>query len=164
MMAKFLLGVAVVAFTTFCGYFLSRKYRRRKSFFEQFYAFNERFLSEISYYRRPLAEFVSRHDYAGEFKSYLDAFFEDLEEEGAGRERAVISSFAFLKAEEKRALEDYFLMLGKGDSLSQKGYFSSQKQGLQALREQSIVDCKRYVDLYVKVGFLCGLLILILLL
>ena len=54
-MAKFLLGVAIVAFMSFLGYLLAKKYRKRRDFFVQFTLFNERFLSEISYYRRHLS-------------------------------------------------------------------------------------------------------------
>ena len=61
-------------------------------------------------------------------------------------------------------VEDYFLMLGKGDSLSQKGYFSSVKEPLLRLQNEAETTCKRYADLYIKLGFLCGLLILILML
>ena len=46
-MLKLLSGIAIIAFTTFCGYFFSKKYRQRKIFFAQFKEFNERFLNEI---------------------------------------------------------------------------------------------------------------------
>ena len=53
-------------------------------------------------------------------------------------------------------------MLGKGDSVSQKGYFSSVKDTLLKLQNDAQNDAKRYDNLYVKIGFLCGLLLLIL--
>ena len=53
-MIKFILGVAIICFTSFCGYVLAKKYRQRKNFFSQMNEFNERFLSEIAYYRRPI--------------------------------------------------------------------------------------------------------------
>ena len=58
MLAKFFLGLAIIAFTTYCGYLLSNKYRTRKAFFVQFFEFNERFLSEINYLKRPLFQFI----------------------------------------------------------------------------------------------------------
>ena len=65
-MLKFLLGVAIIAFTTFCGYLLGKKYRIKKQFFLQLNEFNERFLSEIAYYRRPLREFIAGYAYQGQ--------------------------------------------------------------------------------------------------
>ncbi len=162
-MMKFLVGVAIVAFTAFCGYFFAKKYRQRKLFFRQFKEFNERFLSEISYYRRPLKEFISAYRYRGEFNELLtdylsviknrETFAEVLTDDG---------KYSFLKEEERRTLEDYFLMLGKGDSLSQKGYFSSVRELLTGLQAEAESAAKKYGDLYVKLGFLLGLLILIL--
>ena len=70
--------------------------------------------------------------------------------------------FNFLKEEEKRVICDYFSMLGKGDSQSQKGYFSGEKERLKKFQNETEEICKKYSDLYVKLGFLCGLLILIL--
>ena len=161
-MIKFFLGVAIVAFTTFCAYVLAKKYRKRMLFFQEFYTFNERFLSEIAYYRRPIKEFIGLYAYQGEFADFLADVF--AEREGNTQIGAVLleGDYDFLKEEDRKTVEDYFLMLGKGDSASQKGYFSSIKERLFALRNEAEKDAKRYGDLYIKIGFLCGLLILIL--
>lgn len=162
-MIKFFLGICIIAFTSYCGRLLSKKYRQRQQFFKQFKEFNERFLSEIAYYRRPLKQFIAAYSYQGEFEELLRDFCKLL---------AVNPStpcfltedekYHFLKREEKQMVEDYFFMLGKGDSASQKGYFSSVKEGLVKLQVSTEGEAKRYGDLYVKIGFLCGLLILIL--
>ena len=155
----------MVAFTAFCGYLLSKKYRQRKLFFLQLKEFNGRFLNEISYYRRPIAEFVSGYSYQGEFQTLLVLFFEKIKERSAS-EKVFLDDeeFAFLTRDEKRLVEDYFQMLGKGDSKSQKDYFSSVKDCISKLQTETETDCKKYGDLYVKIGFLCGLLILIIIL
>ena len=72
------------------------------------------------------------------------------------------TSFHFLSQEEKLFVDNYFLMLGRGDSVSQKGYFSSVKEKIVGLRNRAESEAKKYGDLYIKLGFLCGLLILIL--
>ncbi len=162
-MAKFLLGMAIVAFTSFCGYVLAKKYRKRKLFFSQLKTFNERFLSEISYYRRPLGEFVGKYVYKGEFDEFLHEYFSSLEEYSQDQAQVVsFEGFEFLTDEEKAVVEDYFKMLGRGDSASQKVYFSSIKEQLVKLLSQAESTYKKYGDLYIKLGFLCGLLILIL--
>ena len=165
MMQKFIVGIAIIAFTSFCGYFLAGKFRQRKLFFKQLQEFNERFLNEISYYRRPIKEFVAKYVYKGEFNELLHDYFAVIQQGGSVQSAFIDESkYSFLKREEKRVVEDYFLMLGKGDSISQKGYFSSVKQSLSALQIDAETACKRYGDLYIKLGFLCGLLILILML
>lgn len=163
MFTKFIFGIALVLFTTFCGYLFAKKYRQRKLFLQQFKEFNERFLSEITYYRRPIKAFVATYAYKGEFDRFLKVFFQLLEG-GQAQARAFDfkAEFPFLQKEERQTLEDYFLMIGKGDSTSQKGYFSSVKERLSTLSLSAEKDCKKYGDLYIKLGFLCGLLLLIL--
>ena len=162
-MIKFILGITIIAFATFCGYLLTRKYRQRKEFFLQFKEFNERFLTEISYTRRPISEFVALYSYKGEFEMLLQIFFDTISKKNLKEEKLTDNAlFCFLTQEEKSLTEDYFLMIGKGDSISQKGYFSSAKEKLIKLQNDSESACKRYGDLYIKIGFLCGLFILIL--
>lgn len=162
-MTKFLFGIVMIAFTSFCGYLLARKYRQRKLFFRQLYEFNERFLTEIAYYRRPIQEFAAKYTYRGEFAELLERFFEGLNEEVVQENTFLDKAhFSFLKEEERRAVEDYFLMLGRGDSVSQRGYFSSVKEELYSESVVAEKACKKYADLYIKIGFLCGLLLLIL--
>lgn len=162
-MLKFMSGIAIIAFTTFCGYLLAKKYRQRKLFFAQLNEFNQRFLHEISYLRRPIGDFMANFSYKGEFNDLLEDFYTNLQEgRENGRSAYDFSRFLFLSMEERRTLEDYFLILGKGDSTSQKGYFNSVKDRLSTLQIDSEVACKRYGDLYIKLGFLCGLLFLLL--
>ncbi len=162
-MLKFFIGIIIIAFCSFCGWLLSKKYRQRKLFFHEFKEFNERFLSEISYYRRPLREFITAYAYQGEFQQFLSNAFlarrDDTKNESVFRE---IDKLEFLKNEEKYELQDYFLMLGKGDSGSQKNYFTSYKEKLSSLTQSANLDAKRYGDLYIKLGFLSGLFILLL--
>ncbi len=157
-MIKFILGMAIVCFTSFCGRMFASKYRRRKNFFAQMCEFNERFLSEIAYYRRPVAEFAEKFEYKGDFEDLLSAFLQSL---GKETEDA-LPVFPFLTADESGFVRDYFLMVGKGDSASQSAYFGSVKGRLEEYRKKSAEDCVRYGDLYLKLGFLFGLLILVL--
>ncbi len=162
-MLKFFIGIIVVAFCSFCGYLFSKKYRQRKLFFHEFKEFNERFLSEISYYRRPVREFISAYSYQGEFGQLLNDYFSSSED-GEQRENILkeTDKYDFLKSEEKKEIQEYFFMLGRGDSSSQKSYFSSRREKLSLWGKNADSDAKRYGDLYLKLGFLCGLFILLL--
>ena len=156
-MLKIVLGCSIVAFGSFCGYFLSRRYRQRKYFFRQWYEFNGHFLNEISYYRRPIREFVSAYTYQGEFDILLHSYLASLSEG-----RMDLSEYTFLREDERTMLYDYFQMLGKGDVASQKLYFSATNENLKKWKNATEEEGKRYGDLYIKLGFLCGLFILIL--
>lgn len=163
MMAKFFLGLAIIAFTSFCGYILAKKYRIRKLFFAQFVEFNDRFLNEIAYYRRPLTEFLLKYSYKGAFGLLIEKLVENLDDAPIVLEEILTcNEFSFLTRDEKAETTEYFLNLGRGDSSSQKNCFSSYKPRLQNKQSETEIACKKYGDLYVKLGFLCGLLILIL--
>ncbi len=163
MMIKFFLGVAIVGFCAFCGFLFAKKYRQRKLFFGQLSTFNERFINEISYYRRPLVQFASAYAYKGEFSLLLEDFFKDVDNAPRRLDECLEeATYSFLKKEEKGFIKDYFLSLGRGDSASQKTHFSSLQTPLQKQREEAEATCKKYADLYVKLGFLFGLLVLIL--
>ena len=163
MTAKFLLGIVIVGFTSFCGYLLSKKYRIRKVFFTQFREFNERFLNEMTYYRRPLAEFFKKYQYKGEFSFLLEDYLLYVRKGQTSFEKLLENAdFHFLKKDEKAFICDYLSMLGKGDSASQKSYFSSVKEQIKKQETEAIEIGKKYADLYIKLGFLFGLFILIL--
>ncbi len=164
-MIKFILGMAIVCFTSFCGYVLAKKYRQRKNFFAQMNEFNERFLSEIAYYRRPIKDFAQKYVYKGEFDELLCSFVESLGSGGRDPDqpasRGQLPVFSFLTKDETDFVNDYFLMVGKGDSASQSAYFNSVKGTLGDYKRKSAEECAKYGDLYLKLGFLCGLMILV---
>ena len=161
-MVKFLLGIAIVAVCSLIGYFASSKYRHRKQFFSQLRLFNERFLHEISYYKRPLGEFIAKYRYQGQFEILLHDFYRQLIKPNQRHIALNFSEYTFLPKEDWFFLEDYFQMIGKGDSASQKVYFSSMKEEIQKRYAIVETEYKKYGDLYIKLGFLCGLFILVL--
>ncbi len=162
-MVKILLCIAVVAFTSVCGYIFARKYRQRKQFFQQLLLFNERFLSEITYYRRPLRIFATKYVYKGAFRTFLENFFHALGDKDQNVNFTLMfDGCEFLTQEERSMLIDYFHMLGAGDSASQKAYFSGMKTLVASYQTEAEKEYKKYGDLYIKLSFLCGLLIVIL--
>lgn len=160
---RLLLGIIIVVFCSACGFMLAKKYRKRKQFFTQLYQFNERFLNEIAYYRRPIEAFTSQHEYKGEFALLLTLYLEGVKTDDEAFDVRNNAEFTFLTEEEKNGVNDYFRMLGKGDSLSQKGYFTAKKESLCAWQNEANAIAKKYGDLYVKLGFLFGLFLLIVL-
>lgn len=161
-MVEFFLGIAVVAFTTYCGYLLSKKYRKRKTFFEEFFQFNEFFLTEVTYYRRPIIEWINEKTYKDEFNILIYEYVRRVKEQipiyGIMEED---TTYVFLKTEEKSTIETYFSMIGKGDSVSQKNHFTVQRERLASWQKKAEEEAKKYGDLYIKIGFLFGLFILI---
>ncbi len=159
MLIKIIVCLAILVFTTSIGYLLASKYRNRKLFFNQFSQFNERFLREIEYSKRPIKEFTQSYAYKGDFCEILNKYLENL---GSFNDfLCVFPDISCLETEEIRVICDYFNSLGKGDSSTQKSYFSSVNAQIEEYKKKSEKDYKRYADLYVKLGVLVGLAIII---
>lgn len=150
---KIVICIAVIAFSTAMGYLLSCKYRARKKFYDQFCLFNERYLNELNYMRKPLPDFLKQYEYTGDFAKAVKQCVE---------ERDCSVKLTFLTNEERNACGNYFSMLGKGDALSQKSFFGAQTKILDEKRATGEKQAKARVSLYVKLGLLLGLAIVIL--
>lgn len=153
MWLKLLVSAGVIAFGVFLGYLAAEKYRKRNKFYLQFSEFNARYLTELCYERKPLSEFLNGFSANGDFKKMLTDYREK-------RETAV--RYSFLSAEEKKACESYLNMLGRGDALSQRGYFEMQKPFLEEKKAKCGKEAKERSELYLKLGLLAGLAIVIL--
>ena len=150
---KVLVAALTVAFSTALGYFLAGKYRARKLFFSELLRFNERYLAELSYERRPLGSFLRETDHAGEFGKIIAAFRE---------KRIVELNCNFLTREEKTEIENYFRQLGRGDAHTQTAYFSAQAGMLSGWKSASEKEAKVRTELYLKLGLLAGLALVVL--
>lgn len=155
MWLKLTVGGAIVAFCTLLGYFAATKYRARKNFYTQFCAFNERYLAELRYARKPLGDFLRENSFSGEFSKTIRAF-------SADRETKV--GYAFLTHDEQAFCSDYLSMLGRGDARAQSGYFSAQREGLLQKQRACEAEAKKRNELYLKLGLLAGLAFVILIL
>lgn len=153
MWLKLLVSAGVIAFGVFLGYLAAEKYRKRNKFYMQFCEFNAQYLTELCYERKPLGEFLNGFPASGDFKKLFTEFCEK-------RETTVRCSF--LSAEEKKACESYLNMLGRGDALSQRGYFEMQKPLLEEKKAKCGKEAKSRGELYLKLGLLAGLAIVIL--
>ncbi len=150
---KILVAVAVVAAGTLGGYFAANKYRARKKFYTQFSAFNERYLNELNYARKPLDIFLKQYAYTGDFAKALKGFSE---------RRDTKICYSYLTGEERAECADYFAMLGNGDSLSQKNFFAAKQAGIEEKRAASEREAKERGALYLKLGIMAGLAVVIL--
>ena len=154
MWIKFLLSGLIIGFCIFLGYLAAGKFRARFKFYSQFSAFNERYLTELCYSRKPLSEFIEDYTYDGDFAKGLQGVSEDR-----GQKRPKPN---YLTREEWKEYGDYFSMLGKGDTVSQKNYFSSRKAILEEKKAVCEKECKTRNELYIKLGLLAGLAFVIL--
>lgn len=152
MWLKALLCVLVVVFCTALGYFAADGYRRRKAFYTQFYHFNEKYLNELEYARRPFGQFSDGQALSGDFQVCVEAY----------KRTHTAASPAWLKAEEKAECEEYFAMLGTGDAFSQRNFFTARRSRLEEQMRSAEKEASERGKLYLKLGLLFGLAFVIL--
>ncbi|MGN1234579.1 MAG: hypothetical protein ACI4U2_01190 [Christensenellaceae bacterium] len=133
------------------------KDRRRKEFYSQWERFNERFLSELSV-RLPLTDFLKKYEYEGEFAFFLRCFEESL------RSGTLEYELKLLSEDEQEELLRYFLALGKSDAVTQRGFAEGYVPTLRDKRTTLTARAASTEALYTKLGVLCGLLIVVLIL
>ena len=149
MWLKLLLSALIIAFCTLLGYLASSKYRSRRAFYAQMYAFNERYLNELAFSRRSLKELFGEIGEEGDFYDLL-------------KRRGGEVKLSYLTEQERKECEDYLNMLGAGDSFSQSNYFSAKKQAIEEKKSESERAARDNQSLYLKLGLLAGLAFVIL--
>ena len=116
--------------------------------------FNERLVNEVSYTKIPLPAFAEKYEFTGDFKKMLTDKKDDFQAEKY--------DFEYLTEDEKKFLCDYFRMVGGSDAASQKTYLSALRKEIEERRRTSEDIYKKYFALYLKLGFLAGLVLVIL--
>lgn len=75
----------------------------------------------------------------------------------------ILNGKELISGEEGQFLKDYILNLGKTDALSQVDYLNERKLTLKKYKDESYADYKKYSSLYVKIFFLIGVMVAVLL-
>ncbi len=156
-MIKFLLCIIAVSLCVLLAWLLTRKYRLRMQFYYNLNLFNERLVNEVSYTKIPLPAFMEKYTFNGDFRRMLevkrDARF-DNGDEGCDMD--------YLSEDERKFLGDYFRMIGKSDAASQKTYLSAMREEIADKKQKSEELYRKYFSLYIKLGFLAGLILVVL--
>lgn len=152
---KIIIGIFFLFLCTFIGYNLSLKYTKRKIFYGNFFNFNEKLLREVSFLQTTIVSLLNDIDINTDFYDSLKHYVNTKEFKFDKQ---------YLLEEEKNELNRYFKTIGTSDKIGQLEYLSSMDITLKNKRIQTEENEKKYRMLYIKMGFLIGLIILIILL
>lgn len=133
--------MAVIALTTWIGTLISAGKKKRMALFCEVYDFNEQQLLNLKYSRQPIETVAAR------FKIMPD----------------ILKGKNLPDGEDGEILREYVENLGKTDATSQIDYLNEKKAVLTKLRDDSLSDYKKYSSLYVKIFFMVGVLLAVLL-
>ena len=133
--------MAIVCLTTALGVLFSANKKKRMQVFAELYEFNEQLLLNLKFSKAPLAKVAEPYKHIP----------------------AVIRGENVLSGKDVETLSEYIVNLGKSDAQSQVDYLNGRKAQLSKLKEESAADYKRYSSLYLKVFFMVGVLMAVLL-
>ena len=154
---RMLFGVMLVIASTAGGYWLSLRKKRRSLFFSDFRNFHREMVGAATFTKRSVLQVIAGMPAEREFGGVLRRYRESL---------AARASFEpeidELTDEEKSVVRNYFGQIGKGDGETQGKFLEYYTQKIDELCDRSEKERERYSKLYIKLGFLIGLILLIL--
>lgn len=153
---RLVLGVVFLILSTFFGYKFSSKFSERRIFYNDFYSFNKKLSNEVAFSKNSIVNLVEKKENDGYFIGQVKKII--LE-----KNNKVQLTNSYSK-EENDFFNDYLDNIGNGDSLSQRKYLEGVEEILKEKRQLTQDEEKKYKKLYIKLGFLFGLILLIVIL
>ena len=154
---KIVLGVLIVFICVYTGYKLTQKYKKRKNFFFSLKDFNRKMISEVSFSKKNLLKIIDETDYNSEFSLLLKDFKLSLLNKGKTERKYLW----FLTEDEVKEVDYYLSNLGKTDKETLILYLKKCDEVFSEKLKKSEDDNKKYGSLYIKMGFLCGIMIFV---
>ncbi|MBR2871434.1 MAG: hypothetical protein IKB98_08720 [Clostridia bacterium] len=147
-------GVFSIILGTFIGYKMSEKYVKRKCFYNDLFAFNQVLKTEVSFSHNSIKKIIKERK-TNVVTDYLN--------EAILKENTNLN-VSFLNEEENAFLQSYVKSIGKSDRESQLEILSVYEMKIKKKLDFADEEFKKYKKLYPKLGFLIGLIILVVLL
>lgn len=123
------------------GTFFSTSKKKKMQVFSELYEFNEKLILNLKFNRAAIGSV------AEDFKFIPE----------------ILAGHKVLDGKDGEFIDEYFVNLGKSDAVSQIDYLNGRKALLAKRRDESFTDYKKYGSLYVKIFFMIGVLMAVLL-
>ena len=163
---KYVLVGVIVAGMAYIGYGLSYYYRIRKKFFEDIILFCEKLSVDISFSKEILSSIVLNNlgNFSKEFRMILNEYLFYLKNNGTTLNKdSLFNKVKILKDEEKDSITIFFKSLGKLDMTNQINEIDNFKTKFISYKNTADEENKKFGALSLKLMFLLGLLIVIIL-
>ena len=145
---------AVIPFlTATVGYLFSLKYSQSKDFWAEFGFWHKKIKAEISFSQNSLFEILDSGEKNGTFLISARKYI---------AEKKINNELKFLSEEEISFVYKYLRNLGTSDKTSQLNFLNSLEPELDGFLRAADEKDRKYRPLYVKLGFLIGLIVFIL--
>ena len=151
---KIFLGIILVCLSTFLAYVLSAKFSLRKQFYNDFFNFNNKLKQEISFGQTTIVSLINNEN-ASDFYCYLRKYLNN---------NTFDFDKTYLTNDEIEFYYNYIKTIGTGDKNSQIDFLDNVNTKVVERQRKSLDEEKKYKTLYIKLGFLFGLILFVLIL
>lgn len=133
--------MTVIGLSTTIGIFLSSNKKKRMQIFSELYEFNEQLILTLKFSRQSIDKIAEPYKFVPK----------------------ILNGESLLTGTAADAVRGYTENLGKTDAMSQVDYLTEKKAVLKKYKEESFTDYKKYSSLYVKIFFMLGVMMAVLL-
>lgn len=151
---KILFGIILIAICTFTGKIIANKYTKIKIYYEDFYNFNRILLNKISFSNSSITEVLNTNKNESPFIETAKDYFINNN----------ITKIDFISSDDNKYLYRYLNEIGKSNRTNQIEFLTIIDNELRDRHNLSIENEKKYKPLYIKLGFLFGLIVFIVIL
>ena len=150
---RFALGIILLCFCTFVGYFFAGKYIDRKKFYNDFVNFNRVLKQEILFNKKTLIEILDEQKGLSDFYFILENWFIN---------KRINFEFNYLNDDDKKIIRSFLENLGTSDIDTQIDFINKTNEVVVVMFNQAIDLEKKYKTLYlwllfcrIKVSYEC---------
>lgn len=150
---NYVIGILLLVISIYIGYSIAKKYDKKLNFYYQFNNFNNILKNEMLFSQKTIKKIILENYLENDYfyKKLMNYFNDNL----------VNVDCKFLDKEEILFYDTYLSTIGQGDLTAQIGYIEKTANYLAEKYNQSLSEQKKYKSLYTKIGFLIGLMLLI---
>ena len=123
------------------GVLWSGNKKKKMQVFSELYEFNEKLILNLKFERAPLRTVAESFNYISQF----------------------LNGENVLDGKDGEVITEYMVNLGKTDAVSQIDYLNGRRMALAKCKDDSAAEYKKYGSLYVKIFFMIGVLMAVLL-
>ncbi|MBE5734142.1 MAG: hypothetical protein E7347_03725 [Clostridiales bacterium] len=151
---KILISISIIILSTYIGFVMSGKFKEKETFFSLFYSFHEKLKREVVYSKKTIKSMLDEQE-ANDFKIIMEKFLKN---------EKINYNIKYLKQDDLEFIKTYCENIGVGNSKSQIEYLSSVDKEVVKMLNICQDNAKKYTKLYIKLGFLIGLMIMVVIL
>lgn len=162
---KWIIMIILFLICVALGFLFSNKYKKRMAFFSSLIILAQKLDIEINFSRERLKKLIECFDEKAKqnLLGVDKSFIEYLEKGGELTSEKLFEKNSIIRSEEKEVVTLFFRSLGRSDVENQTKEIKNSISRFEKLLSEASTENKKYGKLGIKLGFISGLMIAILL-